>query len=511
MMTTTLRSALTLVAAALAALPAAHAYAQAQPQAADKPVCQYVQLAKVPLHYTGLSLGITMDGTINGTPALMLADTGFHQSYLTRTGTEKRGLRLRPTAHHLHGVGGVSTVYTTQVDEFAAGPAKSSKGWIEVVGDTGSAPWFDAFVGAPYLLQTDMELAVADKEIRFFRPLGCEKSWLAYWSRDAIVIPFEQNQMSNTPVNPPFTIEVNGAKMLAIIDSGATRTSIDAHAAQRAGIRIDGPGVVRSGSSVGVGGKHVTNWRARVATIKIGDEIVRDGEVALMDTGGQLGIDVLLGDDFLRAHRVLFAMSQKKIYLSYIGGDIFGSTQGIEPWVQKEADDGNPDAQMVVALHYRTGNGVPKNRLLADDWLNKAAAQGHPQAKLTLGRELMYAGRHADAVAHLKPALDKLPAERYGALWLYLERLRTGEQEQGRRELEATFARSEDNAWPGPIGDYYLGRIDAAALQKRASRDEEHAAVRSCQAGRYIAELQAAQAGQALPAAPAQACAPANQ
>lgn len=481
-----------------ALLPAA---ALAQDQA-----CQYVQLAKLPLHYTGPGLSITMDGVINGTPAVMLADTGSFDTLLTRTGTEKRGLRLRPTANRIHGVGGMSALYTTRLDSFAAGPAKSSQGWVQVVGDTGSAPAFDAIVGAPYLLQADMELALADKEIRFFRPLGCDRSWLAYWSRDAVVIPFEMNQMSNRPVNPPFTIEVNGQKMLAIIDSGADLTSIDAHAAERAGIRLDGPDVTRAGSSSGIGARRIDNWHARIATIKIGDEVIRDGEINLMDTRGRLNIDVLLGQDFLRAHRVLFAMSQKKIYVTYTGGDVFVRPKGIPAWVRKEADGGNPDAQMALASYYENGKAETKNAALAAEWLNKAAAQGHPQANLVLARALLQAGRHADAAARLKPALDQLPAERYGALLLYLARLGSGDKALGQRELGATFARSEDDAWPKPIADYYLGRTSAGELQAAARRNGERAAVQSCQATRYIDALQAAQQGQALPAALSVAC-----
>ncbi len=490
------------------ALLLAGSLASAPLLAADKPACQYVQMAKVPLHYTGLSLGITMDGTINGTPAVMLADTGFSDTYLTRTGTEKRGLKLYPTPDRIEGVGGESTVYTARVDGFAAGPAKSSKGWLKVVGDTGSPPWFEAAVGAPFLLQTDMELSVPEKEIRFYKPIGCENAWLAYWDRNAVVIPFERNVMGSRPVNPPFTIEINGQKLEAIIDSGADRTAIDSRAAQRIGIRLDGLDVHRYGSSVGVGERQIDRWSTKVASFKIGDETIRDAEIDIMDTRGRVPVDVLIGDDFLRSHRVLFAMGQKKIYLSYTGGDVFGKREPIEPWVRKEADEGNPDAQMVLALTYRSGKGVPKDPQLAAAWLAKAAAQGHPQATLLEGRELVQAGRYLDAIARIRPALEKLPAERYGALWLYLARLRTGERENGARELQTTFARSEDHAWPAPIADYYLGRIDAQALLAAAGKNEERAKAQACQATRWIAAMEAALAGGPEPAAAPEACEP---
>lgn len=502
-----LRAACPPIAALSTSLLASLATLSAPAAAQDKPACQYVQLAKVPLHYTGAGLQVTMDGAINGTPAVMLADTGSFETYLSRTGTEKRGLQLRPTAHQIYGVGGKSQLYTARLDSFAAGPAKSSQGWVQVIGDMGEAPAFDAIVGAPYLLQADMELALADKEMRFFRPIGCEKTWLAYWSQDANVIPFEINQTSNRAANPPFTIEVNGQKMLAIIDSGATYTSIDANAAERAGLKVGNAEVVRFGTSSGVGAQRIASWRARVTTMKIGDETVRDAEVALMDTQGQMGVDVLLGDDFLRAHRVLFAMSQKRIYLTYVGGDVFGRKPGIEPWVQKEADSGNPDAQMAVAASYQDGRGVPRNPALAAQWLDKAAAQGNPRANLALARTLMQESRYADAAGKLETALAQLPAERLGALDLYVARVGAGAQEAGAKELEATFGRSVDDAWPRPIADHYLGRIGQAELLEQARKDEAYAPVRTCLAARYLAALQAAQSKQPMPA-DAPACEP---
>src|SRR5206468_2819128 len=106
---------------------------------------------------------------------------------------------------------------------------------------------------------------------------------------------------------------------------------------------------------------------------------------------------------------VLFAMGQRRIYLSYVGGDVFGVKPGIEPWVQKEADEGNPDAQMRVAEIYQRGAGVPRNPQLAAEWLGKAAAQGNPRANLALARGLMRQGHYAEAAAKLKPALDAAP------------------------------------------------------------------------------------------------------
>lgn len=54
-------------------------------------------------------------------------------------------------------------------------------------------------------------------------------------------------------------------------------------------------------------------------------------------------------------------------------------------WLRKSADQGNAEAQNMLAVLYNTGNGVEKNPKLAFEWLNKAAAQGEPHACYSLG------------------------------------------------------------------------------------------------------------------------------
>ena len=118
----------------------------------------------------------------------------------------------------------------------------------------------------------------------------------------------------------------------------------------------------------------------------------------------------MLGDDFLRSHRVLFAMSQRKIYFSYVGGQPFEQQRTLASWIQAEADAGNGDAQMRVASMYARGDrGVP-DEAAAASWLEKAAVNGNGYANLFSGRALLLQGRALDAAPRLRLALDKLPS-----------------------------------------------------------------------------------------------------
>lgn len=416
--------------------------------AAQAPACEYHQLVKLPIRYTGPSLSPTIEGSIDGTPADMLVDTGAWASMLTRTGAGKRGLQLERSGLS-RGVGGHARMYTARVREFRAGPAAIRNSNVRVVGDMGFSPSFDAILSAQFLLQTDLEFSLATRELTFFKPSSCKNAKLAYWDADAVEIPFDTRFSHHA--NPYFTVKVNGKEITAMIDSGAATSALTREGAERAGIRLDGEGVTRLQDVVGIGSKSVARWNARPALVEIGRIAIRDADIGVIDADG-LDVDLLLGADFLRAHRVLFAMSQQKLYISYLGGHPFGQRGGIEPWLRQEADAGNGQAQLLV------------------------------------GQRLQHEKNYLEAIPRLRAALDRLPSERFGALSLYAARMHAGQPDLARSELQATFARDGEDDWPRPIADFYLGTLDEARLLALARKDERLARHRACQAQAFIAE-----------------------
>ncbi len=53
-------------------------------------------------------------------------------------------------------------------------------------------------------------------------------------------------------------------------------------------------------------------------------------------------------------------------------------------WYQKAAEQGDSDAQIILALMYGEGQGIKRNFPQAEYWLKKAAAQGNPVAQKIL-------------------------------------------------------------------------------------------------------------------------------
>jgi hypothetical protein len=147
------------------------------------------------------------------------------------------------------------------------------------------------------------------------------------------VLPFERDDRSVR-----MTIEVNAIPAMAILDSGAVRTVVSLEFAYRAGLAPDAPGVVPAGCAAGLGGDVVRAWAGRFDSVRLAQERLRDAQLAFADFSvspdapllrapalsyTRRGPDVLLGNDFLRTHRVLVARGQGRVYFSHRGGEVF--------------------------------------------------------------------------------------------------------------------------------------------------------------------------------------------
>ena len=125
-----------------------------------------------------------------------------------------------------------------------------------------------------------------------------------------------------------FTVAVNGRPMLALLDTGATASALSMSEAARLGVTTKTPGAATAGCSVGIGRKPVDYWSGPFESFAIGNEVIRNPTLrfadVLSDTGPFANVPrMVLGVDFLRAHRVYVARSQRKFYFTYTGGTVF--------------------------------------------------------------------------------------------------------------------------------------------------------------------------------------------
>ena len=235
------------------------------------------------------------------------------------------------------GVGGETQVEEAYIDEFKIGDA-AHKNWVALVSGEHEFPGDLALLlGYDFLHQMDIEFDLTQRAVRLFQPKGCDRASLAYWSKEAVAVPFEGGRRIFVPVR------VNGKPLSAEVDTGATFSSLSAEAALQLGVTSQTAGVTAAGCSTGLGRVRVDQWLAPFESFAIGDELIRNPKIPFADlwhhtryesTGSHVArrvddlADMLLGSDFLRAHRVLIAHSQGKLYFSYVGGTIFPVTPG---------------------------------------------------------------------------------------------------------------------------------------------------------------------------------------
>ena len=337
-----------------------------------EPQCLYLNLATLKLKSAGGL--VTAKGNLNGNDEAMLVDTGRLHSVLTQQEASKLGLSLSHTKLTERGSQGDVASYATFIDDIALDKFFWHRVTLSVVAD--DTQFKGLIAGADILLNglnKDVELSLATGQMKIFVPSGCDNAFLAYWDAAALTTPLVD--LSTSDPRQIVTVRVNGREMTALIDSGTPTSIISLQAAERAGVTPGAPGVTEMSSAFAPDKQNGKVWRAHFKTFGIGTEVIQDPEIAISDVWGEPGAarssdslaafrqmsiaptmvgatnfhaspsteavgsvarmrtdvaptirpDMLLGADFLRAHRVLLAMSQRRLYYSYVGGKVFGN------------------------------------------------------------------------------------------------------------------------------------------------------------------------------------------
>jgi predicted aspartyl protease len=300
--------------------------------------CRYTNFATFPIKPASRML--TIDGSMNGNAAAMMIDTGSQRTQITRRAAEKLGLALSHSNTYSIGVGGESASYTTRIDDFSFGKLDWHGVHLGVLWDIDKSLNYSALVGADILFHQDVEISMANRQIKFFEPNACDQSFLAYWDENASSTPM--HAIAPDDLRQVVTVQINGKEVRALMDSGASTSIIDLAAAARAGITPESPGVVALGSGSGVGKHRAQMWQAQFQSFAIGEETISSPKICIMDIYGAARSDsnhvaatdtmlhdqpeMVLGADFVRSHRLLFALSQKRLYFSYLGGQVFGAS-----------------------------------------------------------------------------------------------------------------------------------------------------------------------------------------
>jgi clan AA aspartic protease (TIGR02281 family) len=303
---------------------------------AEAPKCQLQLLGDLPLRVDRGEL--VVDTEINGRPARMIVDTGAVATALFRPAAEALGLDVKPvievTRLQFYGVGGEADAAEARVSEFKLGTLIARNQDMLVLGRRAFGDT-KGLLGAGFLMQADLEFDVADGRLRFFRPKGCAGDQVAYWGG-----AYSSARMTGSSADYKIrvVVRVNNVPVLAEMDTGSGRSMLTAAAAARAGVTPASEGAASAGKTIGIGPNEVPIHTGVFPSFSFGDETIKNASLEIGDlfgadkevyTGTRLPAPaadtpaMLLGADFFRSHRVYIALSQRTVYVSYVGGPVF--------------------------------------------------------------------------------------------------------------------------------------------------------------------------------------------
>ena len=191
-------------------------------------------------------------------------------------------------------------------------------------------------LGAPFLMQTDVEFDFPDGKLRFFQPKNCKGDQVVYWGKAYAVTPM----VGSTDGHIEVAVSLNGKTTTATMDTGAAATVVTTAAAANAGVVATPQGNSPRDSLSGLGANRIASSVGVFSTFAFGDETIHNARLRIADMFHyNLGTDLntriptkvgfdtnmLLGIDFFRSHRVYVSRNQRKVYVSYVGGPVFSA------------------------------------------------------------------------------------------------------------------------------------------------------------------------------------------
>lgn len=299
--------------------------------------CQLGVVAAFPLHIQGNRA--LVDVTLNGGAARLLVDTGAASTMIGRPAAARLGLKitsLEDDRYRFMGVGGEDIASQTRVHDFKLGDTTMNDLRLIVSGPGLKSDDYVGLLGEDILGNYDLELDFPHNLMRLIRPKDCIGDQVAYWAKSYSVAPLAP---SYTGRDLQLFVFLNGRRTLAMLDTGAYATTATLAAAADAGV-LHSQDMREAGQAGGIGSRSEQNYVVMFDSIVIGDESIksqrlfvadlfrRDKQVQLGSRIAQSNADIpgmLLGFDFVNAHRIYIARSQRKIYFSYEGGPVFAA------------------------------------------------------------------------------------------------------------------------------------------------------------------------------------------
>jgi hypothetical protein len=283
-------------------------------------------------------------GKINGKDVLFMIDSGA-DTFLFRDAAAELGMTVGGYAGTSYGAtGGEAADARATVESLELGKWIGRNFSLRAVGPGGDGT-FDGVpvigaLGEDILSHFDVEMSIREGLFHLYQPDGCANANLAYWTDSYNVA--DMTGFTATQQRIQVAVRINDRQVNALIDTGAPFTHMSLDTARALGITPESPGVQPAGSIQGIHGQAEPSWTGVFDSFAFDQERISPAKINMYRFAkresefsrirqANFDFQMLLGFDFLRAHHVLFSHSQRKVYISYVGGQPFGSPKPSQP------------------------------------------------------------------------------------------------------------------------------------------------------------------------------------
>lgn len=265
---------------------------------------------------------------VNGVPVVPVSLDGHALHMLVDTGAEASVI-TPATARVLHiaqdeevtasgtGVNGsvAAAVTLSQSLSFGRVNVGDESFLVAALGDDAAHPGamaVDGLLGSDILRQFAIALDFPEHKMMLLQPGTCAEvlpPWLGRYS----TLKFTR-ATSGSPIIP---IRIDGQVFYTIVDTGDYATAINTPALDKAGVVPEAGSRNIQAQSYGLGGLSGDDRVLTFARVSIGAESFAHAPVQAMNSGffAEERADGLLGEDYLRTHRVFIDNAADKIYL----------------------------------------------------------------------------------------------------------------------------------------------------------------------------------------------------
>ncbi len=282
--------------------------------------CRPVLWSDIPVDvsHSGVAL---IGARVDGRPATMVLDTGAETTVITAEAASRLGV-ARSFEHPriMLGASGQTVAGLTVPVTFSFGDVGTRDARL-IVGvfplPLVAGEKLDGLLGADLLGATDVDLDLPHGRIGLYRPLepDCGTPRAANlpsgFGADAAVVPMEPGPLARVVL----PVSLNGHVLLAVLDSGASASTVSLRGAAAAGVSQD---ELDHAPSISTHAASATLFSARLHRfehLQVGPD--RAARPVLLVGALDLGKpDMLLGLDYLRAHRVYLAFASRHVVIA---------------------------------------------------------------------------------------------------------------------------------------------------------------------------------------------------